>query len=258
MAAINSIQYCYDRFFTSINPHRIGTYKMTSKSLSLYISDTCRYFNIPNFIFKQDYTSFEAITFVDCYNSQFNCRLWSLPSIKYRLRITNDLPIESKTYDNIVSNAVILLNINGVEPSVIYTDINEYIKLFGLACCLVINKHHIQRTNSSFFTDIAINDFVLKCICNLMNRIEDKTKLNEDIININKKNVEYVYKSKKVVTLGYAPKEVKHSISMKKFTNEQKIFVQSLKEQKVPYRQIQKLFQEQYEQQISLYTISGI
>lgn len=258
MQSENYIQNIYTEFGASINPHRIGTNKLSSSSLEKYIPDTCKFLQIAKdrFIFKQDFSGVETITFENCYCKDCSLILWTLPSIKYKTYITSELDYTNKTYSTIVNNAVILLNINQIYLN--NCGIVEYMKFFCLACCFVINKHHILRTNGSFCCDISINEFLLNCIANFYLRYQDKNQFNIDLMDTTKKNTEYVYKTTKRVTLGYANKNIRHSISMKKFNETEITFVKELKNNKISLREIKKQYEEKFNKSISIGKLSTI
>lgn len=258
MMVENYIHNIYQEFKSILNPHKIGEYKLTSNNLNTYIADTCKYLELPKdrFVFKQDFSKFETITFEKCYCKDCSLILWTLPSIKYRITISSGLNYDCKTYSTIVNNAIILLNIN----EIYYNNCSDnlYLKLFCLACCFIINKHHITRTNGSFYTEIKINEFIINCLANFISRYENKEQFNIDLMETTTKNTEYVYKTKNRVTLGYADKNIRHSISHMKFSSEEIEYIKSLKDSGISVRKIRELYLEKYGKNISIGKISTI
>ena len=254
----NYIQNIYNKFGALLNPHKIGTRKLSSDSLAKYIPDTCKYLEIAKdrFAFKQDFSDVDTITFENCYCKDCSLILWTLPSIKYKTCVNSEIDYTNKIYSTIVNNSVILLNIN----QIYYNSCDEatYMKLFCLACCFIINKHHVLRTNGTFYCDISINEYLLNCIANFVSRFEDKEQFNIDLITTTRKNTEYVYKTTKRVTLGRADKATRHSISMQKFNVTEIEFVKTLKTNKVSLRKIKKLYEEKFNRSISIGKLSAI
>ena len=254
----NYIQNIYTEFGACMNPHKIGASKLSSVSLSKYIPDTCKYLQVAKdrFVFKQDFSGVETITFENCYCENCSLILWTLPSIKYKTYISSEIDYTNKVYSTIVNNAVILLNINQIYLN--NCGLNEYIKFLCLACCFVINKHHILRTNGTFYCDISINEFLLNCLANFKERYQDKEQFNIDLMTTTRKNTEYVYKTTNRVTFGYADKGRRHSLSMKKFNATEEDYVLKLMDSKISLREIKKQYEKKFNKSISLGKLSSI
>ena len=252
----NYIQQIYLQYSSNLAPTKIGLRYLNSENLKRYIGKFCSSLGLSKnaIVFKQDFSEYETITFEKCYNKEFDKFLWTGASIKYRLSVNENTVYSSSTYNSIVNNAYILININNIRTGTQ----EEFYKLFLLMCCLFINKHHVCHKNG-FKTNITINDFLMNCMGNLIARMNaDIEKFKSDVIKTSIKNTESVYNTKNKVTLGSAPSNVRHSLSNMKFSSEELDYVKSLREQGCSLRAIQKSFELKYNKKISLGKLSSL
>ena len=149
----------------------------------------------------------DMITFIhrnnDRWSSDSGIILWAYAIEKYKLMLHTKDTYSNNVYSKISDNAIILLNINGINPQKYLDD--DYLIRYLTACFYFIAKHHILNSNNSWATKIRVIDFAQRCLDNLEWRYQNKPDLNKSILSTNSSNVNAVYNAKHAITLGTAP-----------------------------------------------------
>ena len=249
-----------------INPEIIlenyKNYLLTDKTSSFVIKYLCSLLHIKfrtSMIFIDDH-----ITFIhrdnDKWSSDSDIILWAYPIKKYKLMLSTKDTYSNNVYSKISDNAIILLNINGINPHKYLDD--DYLIRYLTACFYFIAKHHILYSNNSWTTRIHVIDFAQNCIDNLSWRYQNKPDLNKSILATNSSNVNAVYNAKHAITLGTAPANERRKITKKildmrnaKFTEEEKDFVVELMKMNYTIPRIIKNFKDTFNKSISRCTI---
>ena len=253
-----------------INPEIIlenyKNYLLTDKTCSFVIKHLCSLFNIKfrtSKVFIED-----IITFIhrdnDKWSSDSDVILWAYAIEKYKLMLHTKDTYSNNVYSKISDNAIILLNINSINPQKSVND--DYLIRYLTACFYFISKHHILDSKNSWATKIRVIDFAQRCLDNLEWRYQNKPDLNKSILATNSSNVTAVYNAKYAITLGTAPvnermKETKKITKMisnmrnSKFTQEEKDFVVELMKMNYTIPRIIKNFKDTFNKSISRCTI---
>lgn len=237
-------------------------YLLTDKTSSFVIKHLCSLFDIKfrtSMIFIDDH-----ITFIhrdnDMWSSDSNVNLWAYAIEKYKLMLHTKDTYSDNVYSKISDNAIILLNINGINPQKSLDD--DYLIRYLTACFYFISKHHILDSKNSWVTKIRVIDFAQNCIDNLSWRYQNRHDLNKSIIATNNSNVNAVYNAKHAITLGAASANERRKITKKildmrnaKFTQEEKEFVVELMKMNYTIPRIIKNFKDAFNKSISRCTI---
>ena len=253
-----------------VNPEIIlenyKNYLLTDKTCSFVIKHLCSLFNIKfrtSKVFIED-----MITFIhrdnDMWSSDSGVILWAYAIEKYKLMLHTKDTYSNNVYSKISDNAIILLNINGINPQKYLDD--DYLIRYLTACFYFISRHHILNSNNSWATKIRVIEFAQRCLDNLEWRYQNKSDLNKSLLATNSSNVNAVYKAKYAITLGAAPvnermKETKKITKMisnmrnSKFTQEEKEFIVELMKSNYTIPRIIKNFKDTFNKSISRCTI---
>lgn len=237
-------------------------YLLTDKTSSFVIKYLCSLFDIKfrtSMIFIDDH-----ITFIhrdnDMWSSDSDVILWAYAIEKYKLMLHTKDTYSSDVYSKISDNAIILLNINGINPQKSLDD--DYLIRYLTACFYFIAKHHILYSKNSWVTKIRVIDFAQNCIDNLSWRYQNRHDLNKSILATNSSNVNAVYNAKHAITLGAAQVNERRKITKKildmrnsKFTQEEKEFVVELMKMNYTIPRIIKNFKDTFNKSISRCTI---
>lgn len=237
-------------------------YLLTDKTCSFVIKHLCSLFNIKfrtSKVFIED-----MITFIhrdnDMWSSDSGVILWAYAIEKYKLMLHTKDTYSNNVYSKISDNAIILLNINGINPQKYLDD--DYLIRYLTACFYFIRRHHILNSKNSWTTRIRVIDFAQNCIDNLSWRYQNKHDLNKSILVTNSSNVNAVYNAKHAITLGTAPANERRKITKKildmrnaKFTQEEKEFVVELMKSNYTIPRIIKNFKDTFNKSISRCTI---
>ena len=256
-----------------INPEIIlenyKNYLLTDKTCSFVIKHLCSLSNIKfrsSMIFIDD-----MITFIhrdnDKWSSDSGIILWAYAIEKYKLTLHTKDTYSNNVYSKISDNAIILLNITGINPHKYLDD--DYLIRYLTASFYFINRHHIIDSKNSWVTKIRVIDFAQNCIDNLSWRYQNKHDLNKSILATNSSNVTAVYTAKHAVTLGTAPvnermKETKKITKMisnmrnSKFTQEEKDFVIEQRKSGLTIENTIVSFKDKFGKSISLGTVRKI
>lgn len=244
-------------------------YLLTDKTCSFVIKHLCSLFNIKfrtSKVFIED-----MITFIhrdnDMWSSDSGVILWTYAIEKYKLTLHTKDTYSSNVYSKISDNAIILLNINGINPQKSLDD--DYLIRYLTACFYFIAKHHMLDSKNSWTTRIHVIDFAQNCIDNLSWRYQNKPDLNKSLLATNSSNVNTVYNAKHAVTLGTAPvnermKETKKITKMisnmrnSKFTQEEKDFVIEQRKSGLTIENTIISFKDKFGKSISLGTVRKI
>ena len=237
-------------------------YLLTDKTCSFVIKHLCSLLHIKfrtSMIFIDD-----NITFIhrdnDKWSSDSGVILWAYAIEKYKLMLHTKDTYSNNVYSKISDNAIILLNINGINPQKSVND--DYLIRYLTACFYFIAKHHILDSKNYWTTRIRVIDFAQNCIDNLSWRYQNKPDLNKSILVTNSSNVNAVYNAKHAVTLGTASANERRKITKKlldmrnpKFTQEEKEFVVELMKMNYTIPCIIKNFKDTFNKSISRCTI---
>ena len=211
------------------------------------------------------------ITFIhrdnDMWSSDSGVILWTYAIEKYKLTLHTKDTYSSNVYSKISDNAIILLNINGINPQKSLDD--DYLIRYLTACFYFIAKHHMLDSKNSWTTRIRVIDFAQRCLDNLSWRYQNKPDLNKSLLATNSSNVNTVYNAKHAVTLGTAPvnermKETKKITKMisnmrnSKFTQEEKDFVIEQRKSGLTIENTIISFKDKFGKSISLGTVRKI
>ena len=244
-------------------------YLLTDKTCSFVIKHLCSLFNIKfrtSKVFIED-----MITFIhrdnDMWSSDSGVILWTYAIEKYKLTLHTKDTYSSNVYSKISDNAIILLNINGINPQKSVDD--DYLIRYLTACFYFIAKHHMLDSKNSWTTRIRVIDFAQRCLDNLSWRYQNKPDLNKSLLATNSSNVNTVYNAKHAVTLGTAPvnermKETKKITKMisnmrnSKFTQEEKDFVIEQRKSGLTIENTIISFKDKFGKSISLGTVRKI
>lgn len=240
-------------------------YYLTDKTCSFVIKHLCSLFNIKfrsSMIFIED-----MITFIhrdnDMWSSDSGVILWAYAIEKYKLMLHTKDTYSNNVYSNISDNAIILLNINGINPQKYLDD--DYLIRYLTACFYFIAKHHILDSKNSWTTRIRVPDFAQRCLDNLEWRYQNKPDLNKSILATNSSNVNAVYNAKYAVTLGAASANERRKITKKildmrnsKFTQEEKEFVIEQRKSGLTIENTIISFKDKFGKSISLGTVRKI
>lgn len=242
-------------------------YLLTDKTCKFVIKFLCTKYKI-NFRSSMIFID-EHITFIhrenNLWSSDSGSLLWAYPIEKYKLMLHSNDTYTNNIYSKISDNAVILLNINGINPQKNNVS-DDYLVRYITACFYFIRKHHILDNKNSWQTKIKVIDFAQKCIDNLCWRYKSINELNKSILTTNNSNVNAVYNAKHAITLGTAPlierqritKKITKNISnMKnsKFTQEEKDFVVEHRKSGFTIEKTMLLFKDKFGKSISLGTV---
>ena len=252
-----------------VNPKIIleyyNNYLLTDKTSSFVIKYLCSLFDIKfrtSMIFIDD-----NITFIhrdnDMWSSDSGIVLWAYAIEKYKLTLHTKDTYSNNVYSKISDNAIILLNINGINPQKSVDD--DYLIRYLTACFYFIAKHHILNSNNSWATKISVIDFAQNCIDNLSWRYQNKHDLNKSILATNSSNVNAVYNAKHAITLGTASANERRKITKKildmrnaKFTQEEKEFVIEQRKSGLTIGKTIISFKDKFGKSISLGTVRKI
>lgn len=237
-------------------------YYLTDKTCSFVIKHLCSLFHIKfrsSMIFIDD-----MITFIhrdnDKWSSDSGIILWAYAIEKYKLMLHTKDTYSNNVYSKISDNAIILLNINGINPQKYLDD--DYLIRYLTACFYFINRHHILDNKNYWTTRISVIEFAQRCLDNLEWRYQNKPDLNKSILATNSSNVTAVYNAKHAITLGAAPANERRKITKKildmrnsKFTQEEKEFVVELMKMNYTIPRIIKNFKDTFNKSISRCTI---
>lgn len=244
-------------------------YLLTDKTCSFVIKHLCSLFNIKfrtSKVFIED-----MITFIhrdnDMWSSDSGVILWAYAIDKYKLTLHTKDTYSNNVYSKISDNAIILLNINGINPQKSVDD--DYLIRYLTACFYFIAKHHMLDSKNSWTTRIRVIDFAQRCLDNLSWRYQNKPDLNKSLLATNSSNVNTVYNAKHAVTLGTAPvnermKETKKITKMisnmrnSKFTQEEKDFVIEQRKSGLTIENTIISFKDKFGKSISLGTVRKI
>ena len=240
-------------------------YLLTDKTCSFVIKHLCSLLNIKfrtSMIFIDD-----NITFIHRYDDKWladsNIILWAYAIEKYKLMLHTKDTYSSNVYSKISDNAIILLNINGINPQKYLDD--DYLIRYLTACFYFIAKHHILDSNNSWKTRIRVPDFAQNCIDNLSWRYQNRPDLNKSILATNSSNVNAVYNAKHAITLGTAPANERRKITKKildmrnsKFTQEERDFVIEQRKSGLTIENTITSFKDKFGKSISLGTVRKI
>ena len=243
---------------TEIILENYKNYLLTDKTCSFVIKHLCSLLNIKfrtSKVFIED-----MITFIhrdnDMWSSDSDVILWAYAIEKYKLMLHTKDTYSSNVYSKISDNAIILLNINGINPQKYLDD--DYLIRYLTACFYFIAKHHILDSNNSWKTRIRVPDFAQNCIDNLSWRYQNRPDLNKSILATNSSNVNAVYNAKHAITLGTASANERRKITKKildmrnaKFTQEEKEFVVELMKMNYTIPRIIKNFKDTFNKSIS-------
>ena len=233
-------------------------YLLTDKTCSFVIKHLCSLSNIKfrsSMIFIED-----MITFIhrddDMWSSDSGIVLWAYAIEKYKLMLHTNDTYSNNVYSKISDNAIILLNINGINPQKSVDD--DYLIRYLTACFYFIAKHHILNSNNSWTTRIHVIEFAQRCLDNLEWRYQNKPDLNKSLLATNSSNVNAVYNAKHAITLGTASANERRKITKKildmrnaKFTQEEKDFVIELMKLNYTIPRIIKNFKDAFNKSIS-------
>lgn len=213
----------------------------------------------------------DMITFIhrdnDMWSSDSGVILWAYAIEKYKLMLHTKDTYSSNVYSKISDNAIILLNINGINPQKSVDD--DYLIRYLTACFYFIAKHHILDSKNSWATKIRVIDFAQNCIDNLSWRYQNRHDLNKSILATNSANVNAVYSAKHAITLGTASanermketKKITKKISnMKnsKFTQEEKEFIIDRRKSGMSVQEVVREFENKYGKTVSYSYVFGI
>ena len=244
-------------------------YLLTDKTCSFVIKHLCSLFNIKfrtSKVFIED-----MITFIhrdnDMWSSDSGVILWAYAIDKYKLTLHTKDTYSNNVYSKISDNAIILLNINGINPQKSVDD--DYLIRYLTACFYFIAKHHMLDSKNSWTTRIRVIDFAQRCLDNLSWRYQNKPDLNKSLLATNSSNVNTVYNAKHAVPLGTAPvnermKETKKITKMisnmrnSKFTQEEKDFVIEQRKSGLTIENTIISFKDKFGKSISLGTVRKI
>lgn len=240
-------------------------YLLTDKTCSFVIKHLCSLLHIKfrtSMIFIDD-----NITFIhrdnDKWSSDSGVILWAYAIEKYKLMLHTKDTYSNNVYSKISDNAIILLNINGINPQKSVND--DYLIRYLTACFYFIAKHHILDSKNYWTTRIRVIDFAQNCIDNLSWRYQNKPDLNKSILVTNSSNVNAVYNAKHAVTLGTAPANERRKITKKlldmrnsKFTQEEKEFVIEQRKSGLTIENTIISFKDKFGKSISLGTVRKI
>ena len=240
-------------------------YLLTDKTCSFVIKHLCSLFDIKfrtSKVFIED-----MITFIhrdnDMWSSDSRIILWAYAIEKYKLMLHTKDTYSSNVYSKISDNAIVLLNINGINPQKYLDD--DYLIRYLTACFYFIAKHHILDSKNSWKTRIRVIDFAQNCIDNLSWRYQNRHDLNKSILATNSSNVNAVYNAKHAVTLGTAPVNERRKITKKildmrnsKFTQEEKDFVIEQRKSGLTIENTIISFKDKFGKSISLGTVRKI
>lgn len=240
-------------------------YLLTDKACSFVIKHLCSLLHIKfrsSMIFIDDH-----ITFIhrdnDKWSSDSDIVLWAYAIEKYKLMLSTKDTYSNNVYSKISDNAIILLNINGINPQKYLDD--DYLIRYLTACFYFINRHHILNSKNSWATKIRVIDFAQRCLDNLEWRYQNKPDLNKSILATNSSNVNAVYNAKHAITLGTAPVNERRKITKKildmrnsKFTQEEKDFVIEQRKSGLTIENTIVSFKDKFGKSISLATVIKI
>lgn len=255
---------------TEIILENYKNYLLTDKTCSFVIKHLCSLLHIKfrtSKVFIED-----MITFIhrdnDKWSSDSGVILWAYAIDKYKLMLHTKDTYSNNVYSKISDNAIILLNINGINPQKYLDD--DYLIRYLTACFYFIAKHHILNSNkNSWTTRIHVIEFAQNCIDNLSWRYQNRHDLNKSILATNSSNVNAVYNAKYAITLGTAPvnermKETKKITKMisnmrnSKFTQEEKDFVIEQRKSGLTIENTIISFKDKFGKSISLGTVRKI
>ena len=245
-----------------INPEIIlenyKNYLLTDKTCSFVIKYLCSLLHIKfrtSKVFIED-----MITFIhrdnDKWSSDSGVILWAYAIEKYKLMLHTKDTYSNNVYSKISDNAIILLNINGINPQKYLDD--DYLIRYLTACFYFIAKHHILDSKNSWVTKICVIEFAQRCLDNLEWRYQNRHDLNKSILATNSSNVNAVYNAKYAITLGTASANERRKITKKildmrnaKFTQEEKEFIVKLMKMNYTIPRIIKNFKDTFNKSIS-------
>ena len=250
---------------TEIILENYNNYFLTDKTCSFVIKHLCSLLNIKfrtSKVFIED-----MITFIhrdnDMWSSDSDVILWAYAIEKYKLMLHTKDTYSSNVYSKISDNAIILLNINGINPQKYLDD--DYLIRYLTACFYFIAKHHILDSNNSWKTRIRVPDFAQNCIDNLSWRYQNRPDLNKSILATNSSNVNAVYNAKHAITLGTASANERRKITKKildmrnsKFTQEERDFVIEQRKSGLTIENTITSFKDKFGKSISLGTVRKI
>ena len=244
-------------------------YLLTDKTCSFVIKHLCSLLHIKfrtSKVFIED-----MITFIhrddDMWSSDSGVILWAYAIEKYKLMLHTKDTYSNNVYSKISDNAIILLNINGINPQKYLDD--DYLIRYLTACFYFINRHHILDSNNSWTTRIHVIEFAQNCIDNLSWRYQNKPDLNKSILATNSSNVNAVYNAKHAITLGTAPvnermketKKITKKISNmrnSKFTQKEKDFIIDSRKSGMTVQDVVREFDKKYGKTVSYSYVFGI
>ena len=244
-------------------------YLLTDKTCSFVIKHLCSIFNIKfrtSKVFIED-----MITFIhrdnDMWSSDSGVILWAYAIDKYKLTLHTKDTYSNNVYSKISDNAIILLNINGINPQKSVDD--DYLIRYLTACFYFIRRHHILNSKNSWATKIRVIDFAQNCIDNLSWRYQNKPDLNKSLLTTNSSNVNAVYNAKHAVTLGTAPVNERMKVTKKitkkisnminsKFTQKEKDFIIDSRKSGMTVQEVVREFENKYCKTVSYSYVCGV
>ena len=250
---------------TEIILENYKNYLLTDKTCSFVIKHLCSLLHIKfrtSMIFIDDH-----ITFIhrdnDKWSSDSDIILWAYAIEKYKLMLSTKDTYSNNVYSKISDNAIILLNINGINPQKYLDD--DYLIRYLTACFYFISRHHILNSKNSWVTKIRVIDFAQRCLDNLEWRYQNKPDLNKSILATNNSNVNAVYNAKHAITLGTAPANERRKITKKildminsKFTQEEKDFIINSRKSGMTVQEVVREFDKKYGKTVSYSYVFGI
>lgn len=250
---------------TEIILENYKNYLLTDKTSSFVIKYLCSLFDIKfrtSMIFIDDH-----ITFIhrdnDMWSSDSGVILWAYAIEKYKLMLHTTDTYSNNVYSKISDNAIILLNINGINPQKSLDD--DYLIRYLTACFYFIAKHHILYSKNSWVTKMRVIEFAQRCLDNLEWRYQNRHDLNKSILATNSSNVNAVYNAKHAITLGTASANERRKITKKildirnaKFTQEEKEFVIEQRKSGLTIVSTITSFKDRFGKSISLGTVRKI
>ena len=243
-------------------------YLLTDKTCSFVIKHLCSLLHIKfrtSMIFIDD-----NITFIhrnnDMWSSDSGVILWAYAIDKYKLMLHTKDTYSNNVYSKISDNAIILLNINGINPQKYLDD--DYLIRYLTACFYFINRHHILNSKKSWTTKIRVIDFAQRCLDNLEWRYHNKHDLNKSILVTNSSNVNAVYNAKHAITLGTAPVNERMKVTKKitkkisnminsKFTQKEKDFIIDSRKSGMTVQEVVREFENKYGKTVSYSYVCG-
>lgn len=250
---------------TEIILENYKNYLLTDKTCSFVIKHLCSLLHIKfrtSMIFIDDHISFIHRD-NDKWSSDSNVILWAYAIEKYKLTLHTKDTYSNNVYSKISDNAIILLNINGINPQKSVDD--DYLIRYLTACFYFIAKHHILNNKNSWVTKIRVIEFAQRCLDNLEWRYQNKSDLNKSILATNSSNVNAVYNAKHAITLGTAPVNERRKITKKildmrnsKFTQEEKDFIIDSRKSGMTIQEVVREFENKYGKTVSYSYVFGV